>query len=316
MKMVNPNIVFLDISTIGKIDNIDKLAALGNFVSYEYTQPDQKIERLKDCQIVITNKVIIDKELIDACPSLKLVCIAATGMNNVDLNYAGQKGIIVKNVAGYSTESVAQSTFAMLFYLIHQTGHYDQYVKSGEYAQSNIFTHIGPAFRELNNKRFGIIGLGSIGKRVATIAHAFGAEIIYYSTSGRNLNTDYQQVDLNELLSSSDVVSIHCPLNEQTLNLLGEEQLKSMKPLAYLINVGRGGIVNEKALAVAIDDGWIAGAAIDVLTKEPIEKENPLNKIKRKDKLLITPHIAWTSIEARSLLIERIILNIQDFLDS
>jgi lactate dehydrogenase-like 2-hydroxyacid dehydrogenase len=316
MKIANPTIVFLDVSTVGELENLINLAQLGNYTSYEYTLPHQRFDRLKDCQIVITNKVIIDKEIIDSCPSLQLICIAATGMNNVDCDYARKKGLVVKNVAGYSTESVAQSTFSMLLYLIHQTGYYDRYVKSGDYSISKIFTHFGPAFRELNNKRFGIIGLGTIGKRVATIAQAFGAEVAYYSTSGMNLDTGFKHLPLSELLSTSDIVSVHCPLNENTTNLIDEVQLKLMKPTSYLINTGRGGIVNEKALADAIDNGLISGAAIDVLTKEPIDKENPLCKVRNKDRLLITPHIAWTSLEARTLLVERIISNIREFLIS
>jgi lactate dehydrogenase-like 2-hydroxyacid dehydrogenase len=309
-----PKIVFLDISTIGDVNNLSRLNEIGDFNSYEITDAGQRIERLKDCEIVITNKVVIDKEVIDACSSLKLICVAATGVNNIDIEYAALKGIQIKNVAGYSTESVAQSLFSMLFYIMHNTLYYDNYVKNGKYSQSKIFTHIGPQFIELKSKQFGIIGLGTIGKRVAEIAKAFGSDVAYYSTSGKNLNNSFTYLTLNDLLSTSDIVSVHCPLNEQTINLIDMEQLKLMKPSAYLLNTGRGGIINEHALARALDLNWIAGAALDVLAKEPIDTNNPLLKVKNKEKLLITPHIAWTSKESRNLLIEKIAENIRKFI--
>jgi len=309
-----PKIVFLDVSTIGEVYNLYHFEEIGNFITYENTKPDQRLERMSDCQIVITNKVVIDREVIDSSPSLELICVAATGMNNIDTEYAKEKGIIVKNVAGYSTESVAQSTFSMLFYLMHSTLYYHRYVKDGRYAQSEIFTHHGPPFIELKGKQFGIIGLGAIGKRVAFLAEAFGSSVIYFSTSGRNTDTNFKHISLDNLLSISDIVSIHCPLNEQTKNLLDTEKLKLMKPTSYLLNTSRGGIIDEFALAKALDNEWITGAALDVLSKEPIDPDNPLLKIKLKDKILITPHIAWSSKEARTLLIEKIIENIRDFL--
>jgi len=308
-------IAFLDISTLGNVENLPDIKALGEFTSYELTPPELVIERLQGIDIVITNKVEIDRHVLDACPGLKLICIAATGMNNVDLDYAKEKGVEVKNVAGYSTESVAQSVFAMLFYLLHKSSYFDHYVKSGEYASSRIFTHLGKEFRELKNKRFGIIGLGSIGRRVAEIAEVFGSVVVYHSTSGRNLDNSYQHLDLNALLRTSDIVSVHCPLNEKTENLLGIPQLKLMKPSAYLINVARGEIVNESALAEAIDNDWIAGAGVDVLTEEPITPDHPLMKVKNKEKIYITPHIAWTSMESRRLLIEKIAENIREFVN-
>jgi lactate dehydrogenase-like 2-hydroxyacid dehydrogenase len=307
-------IVFLDTATIGDVDNISQIKDLGDYTSYEYTLPGDRIQRIKGNQIVITNKVVIDREVIDHCPELELVCIAATGMNNIDLEYAAKKGIKVKNVVGYSTESVAQSTFAMLFHLMHANTYYDNYVKSGNYANSPIFTHHGKSFWELRNKQYGIIGMGNIGKRVAAIAGAFGTRVVYHSTSGKNLNTGYVHLPLIELLSTSDVISIHCPLNESTQNLLNEARLKLMKPSAYLLNMGRGGIVDESALAKAIDSNWIAGAALDVLTSEPIKPNNPLLHIKNSNNLFITPHIAWASQESRRLLVEMIAMNIREFI--
>jgi lactate dehydrogenase-like 2-hydroxyacid dehydrogenase len=307
-------IVFLDAATVGNVDNLSLIKMLGEYISYDYTLPADRIKRIADNSIVITNKVVIDREVMDRCPDLRLVCIAATGMNNVDLEYAALKGIQVKNVAGYSTESVTQSTFSMLFHLLHGNSYYDTYVKSGEYAKSPIFTHHGQTFRELRNKQYGIIGMGAIGKRVAEIACVFGAKVVYYSTSGKNMDTGFIHLPLVELFRSSDVISIHCALNDKTQNLLDEPQLRLMKPSVYLLNMSRGGIVNEPALAKAIDEDRIAGAALDVLTSEPVNADNPLLHIRNKHKLFITPHIAWASQEARRRLIEKIAGNIHEFL--
>jgi glycerate dehydrogenase len=305
-------IVFLDTITVGKVDNLAVIQSLGKYTGYEMTTPAQRIERIKGHNVVITNKVIIDREVMDNCPELELVCIVATGMNNVDLEYAAKKGITVKNVAGYSTESVTQCTFSMLLFLLNSSAYYDDYVRSGKYVSSPVFTHLGREFWELKNKFFGIIGMGTIGKRVAQVAEAFGAKVVYYSTSGKNLNVkSYQHLELSELLRTSDVVSIHCPLNKQTRNLLNESHLRMMKPTAYLLNMGRGGIVNELDLARAIDENLIAGAALDVLTSEPISADSPFLKVRNTHKLFITPHIAWASREARRLLIERTTANIR-----
>nr|WP_297889231.1 NAD(P)-dependent oxidoreductase [Sulfurihydrogenibium sp.] len=220
----------------------------------------------------------------------------------------------VTNVAGYSTNSVVQHTFGMLFYLLEHLRYYDEYVKSGGYAKSPIFTHIGKPFWEIYGKTWGIIGLGTIGKKVAQIAESFGCDVIYYSTSGKNTAQKYPHKALDELLSISDIVSIHAPLNEYTKNLITYEKLKLMKKTAILLNLGRGGIVNEEDLAKALDEGLIAAAGLDVLEKEPMNLDNPLLQIKNKDRLLITPHIAWTSIEARQTLVKEIYLNIDAFI--
>jgi lactate dehydrogenase-like 2-hydroxyacid dehydrogenase len=308
-------IVFLDTVTVGKVDNLTEISSLGAYTGYEMTKPAQRIERIQGHNVVITNKVVIDRDVMDACPELTLVCVAATGMNNIDLASATKKGITVKNVAGYSTESVTQCTFSLLFYLLNASRYYDDYVKSGQYAASPVFTHLGREFWELNGKLFGIIGMGAIGRRVAQVASAFGARVAYHSTSGKNLDAaDYPHLPLEELLRAADVVSIHCPLNDQTRNLLDESRLRMMKPTSYLLNMGRGGIVDEAALAQIIDENRIAGAALDVLTAEPIAENSPLLKVRHKEKLYITPHIAWASIEARRRLITRTAENIRSHL--
>jgi len=307
-------IVFLDALTVGRVDNLAEISSLGDYTSYEITLPDERIERIKGHNVVITNKVVIDRDVMDACPGLKLICVAATGMNNIDLTYAAKKGITVKNVAGYSTESVTQCTFSMLFFLLSGSVYYDNYVKSGQYVASSVFTHLDRPFWELKGKLFGIIGMGTIGKRVAGVASAFGAKVAYTSTSGKNLHAaGYPHLPLQELLCTADVVSIHCPLNDQTRNLLDESRLRLMKPTAYLLNMGRGGIVDEAALARILDEDLIAGAALDVLSGEPIAADSPLLKVRRPEKLFITPHIAWASLEARHRLIAKTAENIKTY---
>jgi lactate dehydrogenase-like 2-hydroxyacid dehydrogenase len=312
--MNRPGIVFLDAETLGEISGFYKLTKLGNLTVYQSTPSELRIDRIHGKEIVITNKVIIDREVMEACPSLKLVCIAATGMNNVDLDCAAEKGIAVKNVMGYSTESVVQHTFSMLFYKLSNMRYYDDFVREGSYAESHLFTHHGRPFKELAGKRFGIIGMGTIGKRIAFVASAFGAEVCYYSTSQKNLDAGYQHVPLKTLLSECDIISIHCPLTDSTHDLIGYEQLRKMKKEAILINAGRGGIVNESDLARALNENLIGGACLDVLFKEPPEASNPLFHINNREKLLITPHIAWASSESRERLMEGIINNIADFL--
>jgi glycerate dehydrogenase len=307
-------IVFLDVSTLGDVDNLHLISELGIYSEFDFTSAEETIDRIQGAEIVITNKVIIDRNVMDASPSLKLICISATGMNNVDLDHAREKGIQVKNVAGYSTESVAQSTFSMLFHLLHANRYYDDYVRSGAYSNSRIFTHYGPSFSEIKGKRFGIIGMGTIGKRVAEIAGVFGAEVVYFSTSGKNMDTGYLHVSLNELLSTSDFISIHCPLNGQTMNLIDADQLSIMKRSSLLLNMGRGGIINEKALADAIDQQSISGACVDVLTQEPIRPDSPLANIELSDRIFITPHNAWASRESRRLLVEKLVYNIKNYI--
>ncbi len=307
-------LVFLDVKTMGEIPNLNLLERYGQVTYYQTTRPEQTLERVQDADIVITNKVVLDKSIIEQSPKLKLICVAATGTNNVDKAAAEKRGIPVKNALNYSTQSVTQGTFALLFHLLVNIPYFDQYVKEGDYSKTDIFTHFGKGFWELNGKRFGIIGLGAIGRQVAKVADAFGAEVVYYSTSGQNNQQPYQRLELDEFLRTSDVVSIHAPLNENTANLMNYDRLKHMKKSAILLNVGRGGIVNEADLARALDEGLIAGAGIDVFTQEPILSTNPLLHVKNKGNLALTPHVTWASIEARTLLMEKVGQNIDEFL--
>ncbi|MFC5411914.1 D-2-hydroxyacid dehydrogenase [Larkinella bovis] len=308
-------IVFLDTKTVGDVPNLRLLEKFGPVAYYETTRPEQVVERIRDADMVITNKVVLDRATIEQASHLKLICIAATGTNNVDKAAAENRGIPVKNVMDYSTQSVAQGTFAILFQLLVDIPYFDRYVKGGSYSRNDIFTHFGRGFREIADKRFGIMGLGTIGRQVAKIAEAFGAEVVYYSTSGQNTQQPYPRLELDEFLRTCDIVSIHAPLNEKTANLINYERLSLMKPSALLINVGRGGIVNEADLTQALDEQLIAGAGIDVFEKEPISAQNPLLQVKNPDRLVLTPHVTWASVETRTRLMEKIAQHIEEFLN-
>ena len=306
------NIVILDAKTLGDDLDLSLLDQFGKVVRYDTTDPSETYERIRNATVVITNKVVISRLHMQRCPLLKLICIAATGMNNVDLDAAAQIGIEVKNVAGYSTQSVVQHTFAMALYLLEKMAYYDKSVKNQEWSRSGLFTDVSKPFFEIAGKNWGIIGLGEIGKGVAKVAEAFGANVSYYSTSGKNKDANYRQQSLEALLSSCDIVSIHAPLNAQTRNLIHADNLKLLKEESILINVGRGGIVNEADLAKELDTR-ILYAGLDVVEKEPIPADNPLLHIEAQERLLITPHIAWTSKEARVKLLEGIVKNIQSY---
>ncbi len=304
-------IVFLDTNTIGDDISLDKLKEFGELKLYQSTTSEQVDERIAGYDVVIVNKVQIRKANIDASASLKLICVTATGINNIDFEYAESKNIPVRNVANYSTESVAQVTFMFMLNLVGKANYFDTYVKSGDYSKSGNFTNVSNPFFELKGKKLGIIAMGNIGLRVASIAKAFGMEVAYFSTSGTSHCKEYPSLSLEELLSTSDIVSIHAPLNERTLNLINIDNLKLMKRSGFIINIGRGGIINESDLVEALNSDYLAGAAIDVFEKEPIAANHPyLEKIKDPSKLILAPHIGWTSIEARTLLIDKLVENI------
>lgn len=303
----------LDSKTLGSDIELDPIKMLGETAIYELTTPEEVIERIKDVEVIITNKVLLNESNLKEAPHVKCIALTATGYNNVDLDYAKARGIAVVNVAGYSTNSVAQHTFAILLQLLEQLSFYDDYVKSRAYVKNDTFAYIGRPFYEINQKRWGIIGMGAIGKAVATIAEAFGAKIVYYSTSGQNNSTQYERVSLEEMLATCDIVSIHAPLNEKTNNLITYKELEKMQSHAILLNLGRGGIVNEADLAKALNESLIRGAALDVLQKEPIDAQNALYGVKDSSKWLVTPHIAWTSVEARRLLVQEVVDNITAF---
>jgi len=303
-------IVFLDAATMGDV-SFAPFERLGEFTSYPMSTPQQARERVRDIDVLMINKVIVDKDLIDSAPNLKLICIAATGMNNIDLVYAAAKGIPVRNVAGYSTDSVAQSTFMHILSLAGGGPYFDSSVKSGSYSRSGMFTDPNWNWWELAGKTIGIIGLGNIGRKVAKIAEAFGMKVCYYSTSGTGHCKDYPCLPLEELLRISDVVSVHAPLNERTMKLLGAREFAMMKPTAYVINAGRGAIIVEADLAEAVDNGVIAGAGIDVFVQEPIPEDHPYLKMKHPERMRLAPHIAWASVEARERLVSMMADNVR-----
>lgn len=306
-------IVFLDAKTIGEDIDLSGFDVLGEVVKYGFSTAEEARERSKDADVLILNKVQVNQQTIGEADHLKLVCVTATGTNNLDKEYLDKRGIAWRNVAGYSTESVAQHTFAMLFYLLERLPYYDNYVKSEKYVNDVSFTHFAKAFHELSGMTYGIIGLGNIGRRVADIAKAFGCRVIYYSTSGRNSQPGYERVSFDELLEQSDIVSIHAPLDENTLGLMNKEAFAKMKKSAILLNVGRGPIINEADLAEALNNKTIAAAGLDVLSVEPMQEDNPLRGIKDSERLLITPHIAWAGVEARNRLMGIILGQIKEF---
>ncbi len=304
-------IVFLDAQTLGEDVSLAPVSALGEFVSYPATRPEEVPARIAGFDVVITNKVKIGQKEIDSSPALKLICEAATGVDNIDVAYARSKGIPVLNAAGYSTESVAQVTWMLILGLVGHVNHFDNFVKSGDYSRSGCFTDVTCPFFELKGKTFGTVGLGNIGSRVAGIAEAFGMKVLYYPTSGKPHSDRYEaDTDLHSFLSRCDVVSVHCPMNERTRGLIDYAALSQMKPSAFIVNMGRGGIIVEEDLARALNEEKIAGAGVDVFTKEPFPNNHPYLKLKQPDRLLLTPHIGWTSREARECLVRMIADNI------
>ncbi len=309
-------IVFLDAKSIGEDIDLSGYEALGEVVKYDFSTVEETRERVKDADVIILNKVPINAQSIETAENLKLVCVTATGTNNLDKEYLDKRGIAWRNVAGYSTESVAQHTFAMLFYLLEHLPYYDEYVKSEKYVKDRLFTHFDQKFSEINGKTWGIIGMGAIGRRVAEIAKLFGCKVIYYSTTKKNNQKDYKRVAFEELLKDSDIVSVHAPLTPETENLMNKVAFAKMKKSAIFLNLGRGPIVSEQDLADALKAGEIRAAGLDVLCVEPMSEQNPLKEVKDSDRLLITPHIAWASVEARNRLMSIILGQIQEFFAS
>ena len=302
-------IAFLDAATMGNV-SFEPFERLGEFIRYENSTPEEARERVRDIDVLLINKVLVDKALIDSAPNLKLICIAATGVNNIDVGYAASKGIPVRNAVGYSTDSVVQSTFMHILSLVGGAPYFDGSVKSGNYSRSGMFTDPNWNWWELAGKTIGIIGLGNIGKKVAHIAEAFGMNVCYFSTSGTSHCQDYPSLTLEELLRKSDIVSIHAPLNDRTKDLIGREQMALMKPSAYLVNMGRGAIVVEKDLADAVDAGVIAGAGIDVFVTEPVPEDHPYLMMAHPERMRLAPHVAWASVEARKRLVDIMAENI------
>ena len=306
-------IVMLDRNSVGMDMDVSIFERLGDFEYHDVADRESCKKWIKDADVVIFNKSRFDEDMLKDAPKVRLLCVTATGFDNIDLEYARKRNIAVANVRNYSTPAVAQHTFALALYILEKIGYYDNYVKSGAYSNQLGFSNFDEKYIELEGKTWGIIGLGNIGKKVADIARAFGCKVIFYSASGKNETKEYERVDLDTLLKEADVLSLHCPLTDRTRNLINKETLRKMKPTAILVNVARGPVVNDEDLSDALENGIIAGAGLDVLGVEPMEKTNPLGKIKDNRKLLITPHMAWASVEARTRCLEEVYKNIEAF---
>ena len=306
-------IVFLDEYTLGGA-NLGAIRLLGDYAGYTKTSPEDVVERAKDAEVVIVNKVVIGEHEMDALPNLRLICVAATGVNNIDLVAASERGILVRNAVGYSTHTVAEATLGSVLALLRQTNYYDRYVKSGEYSASGEWVNFDRSTHRLWGKNWGVVGMGNIGREVARLASAFGCNVAYASTSGADRKEEYERMSLDELLTWSDVVSVHCPLNDKTKGLIDTKEIAKMKPSAVIVNVARGGIVVEEAIAQALDEGRLAGAAFDVYPSEPMPSTSPLLHTKDPDKLLLSPHNAWSAVESIDCLVECIANNIKVYL--
>lgn len=307
-------IVFMETDTMGDDVDYSPFYNLGEVVKYNKSEPEYNQERVRDADVIVVNKIPMNEETLRDAQHVKLICLTATGTNTVDFDYVRKRNIAVTNVKGYSTQSVIQHTFALLFYVYEKLSYYDQFVKSGEYAASDIFSNFDIKFNELFGKTWGIIGLGEIGRGVAKVAEAFGCRVIYYSTSGNNSNSLWERVEFDALLNQSDIISIHAPLNSATEYLIDEDALRKMKKTAVLLNLGRGNIIREEALLKALETGEIAGAGLDVISAEPMLPDNPLLKIKDSTKLIITPHIAWATVEARRRCLYEVYENMVSYL--
>ncbi len=308
------NIVVLERNSVGPDIPVNCLEELGDVTYYPNTVTVEEVrERVRDADIIVANKSPMREESLKDAPGVKLICEFATGYDNCDLAYCKSRGIQVRNVVDYSTAMVAQHTFTLALALSQKLAYYDNYVKSGAYSAQDRFSNFDVPFYELDGKTWGIAGMGNIGRRVAKIAESFGCRVIFYSITGKSTCTDYRQVDRETLFQESDFLSLHCPLSDLSRNFIDKEALRKMKKTAILINVARGPVVNNTDLYEGLVAGEIAAAGLDVLEKEPLELSNPLSKLKDSNQLIITPHLAWGSVEARTRCVEGVYQNIQSF---
>lgn len=308
-------IVILERNSVGTDVDVSCFEKLGELSCYPNTTTVEEVrERTKDADIVIANKAPMCEETLKDAEKLKLICEFATGFDNCDLVYLKSRGIKVCNVVDYSTAMVAQHTFTLALALVQKLAHYDEYVKSGAYSAQDRFSNFDVPFTELDGKTWGIVGMGNIGKRVAKIAQAFGCRVIFHSITGKSTVTEYEQVDKETLLRESDFLSLHCPLSDLSRNFIDREALQKMKKTAVLVNVARGPVVNNHDLYDALVAGEIMAAGLDVLEKEPLETTNPLSLLKDSNQIIITPHLAWGSREARTRCVQEAFFNAEVFL--
>lgn len=308
-------IVVTERNSVGLDIDVSCFEKYGEVTYYPNTLAGNTAERVKDADIIVANKAPLNEDTLKDAPNVKLICLFATGFDNVDLTYCNSRGIKVANVVNYCTPAVAQHTVLLALCLMEKLAFYDDYVKSGTYSAQDRFSNFDRPFGELEGKTWGIVGMGTIGHKVAALAEAFGCKVIFYSASGKSTCADYPKVDFDTLLAESDILSLHCPLSDRTRNLIDKEALSKMKKTAVLINVARGPVVNGQDLYDALMADEIAAAGLDVLEKEPMEKTNPLGQIKDSTKLIITPHMSWASTEARIRLVDEVCRNIEAFID-
>lgn len=308
-------LVVLERNSAGTDIDVSCFEKFGEVAYYPNSTAENAAERIGDAEIVISNKTPLNENNLKGAQKLGLICLLATGYDNVDLAYCRSRGIKVANVVNYCTPAVAQHTLLLAMMLSEKIAYYDDYVKSGAYSAQDRFSHFDRIFHDLNGKTWGIVGMGSIGHKVAELASAFGCKIIFYSASGKSTCTDYERVEFDRLLQESDILSLHCPLSDRTRHLIDKAAFDKMKKTAILINVARGPVVDTEALYEALVDEKIVAAGLDVLEKEPMEISNPLFQIKDSTRLIITPHMSWASVESRTRLIEEIVLNIEAFLE-
>ncbi len=307
-------LVILERNSVGTDVDVSCFEKFGEVTCYPNTVAANTSERVKDADIILANKAPLNESTLKDAPNVKLICLLATGFDNVDLAYCKSRGIKVTNVVNYCTSTVAQHTLLLALALSEKIAFYDDYVKSGAYSAQDRFSNFDRTFYDLEGKTWGIIGMGTIGRRVAGLAQAFGCRVIFYSASGKSTCTDYKRVEFDTLLQESDILSLHCPLSDRTRGLINKDALSKMKKTAVLVNVARGPVVDTRALCDALVTDRIAGAGLDVLEQEPMAKDNPLARIKDSSKLIITPHMAWASLESRTRLVDEVVKNIEAFL--
>lgn len=303
-------IVLLDSNTLGGDISLDAFSKIGTFLHYPSTKESEVCERIKNADVIITNKVKLGKEALSGAKHVKLICVTATGYDNIDISYCKESGIAVCNVKGYSTECVTQITLSMALSLINHLPEFDEYVKSGKYTESGVQNRLTPTFNEICTKTWGIVGLGNIGKRVAQVATSLGCKVLAYK---RVPTSEYECTSLEALMAQSDIISVHLPSSSETVGIINEKMLSLMKERAILINVARGNVVDESAVAKAVLGGKLYGFGCDVYSTEPFPSDHPYSSLSHCKNVILTPHMAWGAYETRLRLVEEVAKNVSAF---
>jgi glycerate dehydrogenase len=303
-------IVFLDSLALGEGLDLDSFKDLGEVEIYPSSTNEQIIERTVDCDVAITNKLKLNKTNLENAKSLKLICVTATGFDNIDIEYAKERGIGVCNVVGYSTTNVAQITAGFVLQLINKSIEYQKSVSSGYYSECGVANILSPIYREIDGLTWGIVGFGNIGRRVASVAEALGCHVL---VNKREAIDDYECVDIDTVCRECDIITLHTPLNDGTRDLINAERISKMRDGVILVNVARGAVTDEQAIADAVKSGKIGGFACDVYSCEPFSKEHPFYEIMDRENVLLTPHMAWGSLDARVRLLNEVKENIKAY---